>query len=99
MLGSLGRDKDFLGCNWFYVATWFFVLRHGSQAAGHCKVATGVFLVTTELFFSCFLSRQGLRQCFVFCCDRGSLVAIETVTTRGQGCNEAWLRPRDFVSR
>ena len=27
------------------------------------------------------------------------LVTTETVTTRDQGCDRAWLRPRDFMSR
>ena len=27
------------------------------------------------------------------------LVTTESVTTRDQGCNRAWLRPRDFMSR
>ena len=61
MLGSLGYDKDFLGRN----RASSSVSRHGSHAAGHCRVATGVFLVATELFFSCFSIRQG-----ILCRDR-----------------------------
>ena len=61
-LASLGRNRGFL-CRdrafWFCVATWSFVSRHGSQAAGGWWVATGVFLVATELFSSGFLSRKG----------------------------------------
>ena len=44
MLGSLGRDKEFLDRDRAFGS----VSRHGSQAAGRCRVATGVFLVATE---------------------------------------------------
>ena len=50
MLGSLGCDRDFLGRN----RASGSVSGHGSHAKGCCRVATGVFLVATELFFSYF---------------------------------------------
>ena len=61
--GQFGSRQRFSGSPqsfWFCVATWFFVSRHNSQAAGDYWVATGVFLVVTELFFSCFSVTTGV---------------------------------------
>ena len=55
MLGSLGRDRDFLGRN----RASGSVSRHGSHVASHCRVAIRVFLVATELFFSYFSITTG----------------------------------------
>ena len=92
---GLGRDRGFLYRNrvfWLYVMTRFFVSRHGSQATSDCRVTTGVFLVTTKLFFSSFLSRQGSSLChnsvFFLYHDRGSLFATETAKVGGQGCHK-----------
>ena len=68
LLVGLGRDRGFLHHDrafWLCVATWSFVSQHGSQVAGGCWVATGVFLVAIELFSFGFLS----QQCFILCSD------------------------------
>ena len=59
MLGSLGRDRDFPGCNRVSGS----VSRHGFQATGGCWVVTGVFLVSIELFFSYFYVTIGVPWC------------------------------------
>ena len=59
LFADLGRDRGFLYRDRAFrlcVATWSSMLRHGSQAASSGWVATGIFLVMTELFSAGFLS-------------------------------------------
>ena len=80
MLGGLGRDKGFL-CR--------------DKDFSLC-VATGVFLVVTELFFICFYGAT--MFCFLSCqCrDKGSLIATETAEAIGKGCDRSLVKAKIF---
>ena len=70
--------------SWFRVAIRIPVSRHGSQILSNETCRNMAFFIATGVL--------------VLCRDRGFLIATKTVTTRGRGCDRAWLRPGGFVS-
>ena len=65
-LAGVGCDRGFL-CRyrafWFYVVTWFYVSRHGSQTIGVAGSRQGFSLLRLSCFSPLFLSRQRSLQC------------------------------------
>ena len=99
MLGNLGCDRDFLGCDRAFGSMSRYgylcrdILLRLQEVVGSRQSCFLLFFCSNRgphcvVTVFCFMSRQ--------CRDKGSLVAIETTEARGQGCDRSLVKAKRF---